>query len=42
MAMIEATTLLPVKAPFQIGFTVVFEKGSIHFAGEYGEQIFEK
>lgn len=42
IAMVEATSLLPAKAPFQIGFTVVLEKGSIHFAGEYGEEIFEK
>ena len=42
VAMVEATSQLPAKAPFQIGFTVVFEKGSIHFAGEYGEEIFEK
>src|SRR6056297_858187 len=37
IAMVAATSLLQKKAPFQIGFTVVFEKGSIHFAGEYGE-----
>ena len=42
IAMVEATSLLSAKAPFQIGFTVVFDKGSIHFAGEYGEEIFEK
>ncbi len=42
IAMVEATSLLSAKAPFQLGFTVVFEKGSIHFAGEYGETVFEK
>lgn len=42
LAMVAATTLLPHGAPFQIGFTVIFEKGSIHFTGEYGEQIHEK
>ena len=42
IAMVAATSLLQKKAPFQIGFTVVFEKGSIHFTGEYGKQAFEK
>ncbi|HPF16538.1 MAG TPA: Gfo/Idh/MocA family oxidoreductase [Thermotogota bacterium] len=42
LAMVEATSLLHRTAPFQIGFTVIFEKGSIHFTGEYGEQIHEK
>jgi len=42
IAMVEATSLLPAKAPFQIGFVVIFEKGSIHFYGEYGEKVFEK
>src|SRR6056297_2939628 len=42
IAMVAATSLLQKSAPFQIGFTVFFEKGSIHFSGEYGEQVFEK
>ncbi len=41
-AMVEATSLLPSKAPFQIGFSIIFEQGSIHFSGEYGQTIFEK
>jgi predicted dehydrogenase len=42
VAMIEATTLLPLSAPFQIGFNLIFEKGSIHFSGEYGQTAVEK
>jgi len=41
-AMIEATSLLPSKAPFQIGFNIIFEKGSLRFSGEYGHEVSEK
>lgn len=38
LASVESSTLLPGKFPFNIGFTIICEHGTIYFDGKYGEK----
>lgn len=37
MAIVQSYTNLPLNSPFYIGFEIICEKGTIRFAGEYGD-----
>ena len=39
MASIESSTMLPGKFPFNIGFDIICESGTITFDGKYGEEV---
>lgn len=39
LASVESSTMLPGKYPFNIGFTIICETGTIYFDGKYGEKI---
>ena len=42
MAVVESSTLLPGTFPFNLGFTIVCEKGAIAYEGQFGEQAVQR